>query len=197
MVQNVNHTPMTWAKGVGFQTNTKIFLIKMERHWCTENGRHSFLSLPFHLSLGINAEMTRHAKTAPAPCLNKPRTVRKLRGRTERKGCWDVTLAGGPAGLLFSWEVIRSQTASCGISCVTVTVAHFSWEDSSPGCSSRCSGSRSCRTVVAGKESEQTGNKIHRTSQSTHRNPFMESGHLFEPQITYFIQFFCTSRKPT
>lgn len=66
----------------------------------------------------------------------------------------------GYYSLLVSWEATQGQTASCGLFGVTVTAALSSWEGSSPGCSSRCSGSHSCRTVVAGKESQQTGNNF-------------------------------------
>lgn len=39
------------------------------------------------------------------------------------------------------------------------TCSVFSWEDSIPGCSSSCSGSHSCRTVVAGDQSQKKLNE--------------------------------------
>lgn len=60
-----------------------------------------------------------------------------------------VQLRCHPGSSCFLWSVSA-----------TIAVALFSWEGSSPGCSSRCSGSRSCRTVVAGNQS-LTRIKVH------------------------------------
>lgn len=114
--------------------------------------------------------MTRHAQK-PAPTSCDCRTVRGLRGgrREERMlGC--CFSATGWFSSSFGWKVAMGGVSNCflWLFCVTVTVAHFSWEDSSPGCSSRCSGSRSCRTAVAGKEPQQTrlNNKLHGASRT-------------------------------
>lgn len=93
-----------------------------------------------------------HDKTAP---LFKPIQDSEVTGgRTEWKDDGIVILTGWAAGS----SVCRSAERSFGVTAhfvVIVSVTHSSWEDNSPGCSSRCSGSRSCHTAVAGNRTEQ------------------------------------------
>lgn len=102
-----------------------------------ENECHRFLS--FRKS----TDNIVHDNTTPVLEVKRSRTVCWRRDGVE--GWWDVILTGSKVccEVISFWGELFPVSRRCWPS---------SWVDSSPGCSSRCFGSRSCCTVVAGTE---------------------------------------------
>lgn len=110
-----------------------------------------------HRSL-LASSLTCDKSSTPAPHLHKSRTIQRKDGEERMLG-YLLEEPPGPDWLVkFVFQTIFHPESNCFLWPFDVTgpVVHFSWVGSSPGCSSRCSGSRNSHIVVADKNKPDT-----------------------------------------